>query len=235
MHISLPDRIWAHLSLEAVNQEEMEDFWAGVLWALKIWLYLIVCLIMFPAMFGFSLGISETYMTILVKTLEVFSSADCFCCCFGKFPSWSLWNPDKIATSFDSSVEIVRSECFCGCAERSLTLRPVCPLQWATLKIQKAHADEQALKASASNGECKKTPSTAVLSCSIIAQNSKWGQQSAEILDFINRMSEQVCRNNSVYEGRLTHFKWRFIWSWIYSVTLLMQQGEVPLWSYSFW
>lgn len=49
----------------------MEDFWAGALWALKIWLYLIISLIMFPAMFGFSLGISETYMRILVKTLEV--------------------------------------------------------------------------------------------------------------------------------------------------------------------
>lgn len=52
----------------------MEDFWAGMLWTLKIWLYLIVSLIMIPAMFGFSLGISETYMTILVKTLEVCSS-----------------------------------------------------------------------------------------------------------------------------------------------------------------
>lgn len=49
----------------------MEDFWAGALWALEIWLYLIISLIMIPAMFGFSLGISETYMTILVKTLEV--------------------------------------------------------------------------------------------------------------------------------------------------------------------
>lgn len=49
----------------------MEDFWAMTLWVLKIWLYLIVSLIMIPAMFGFSLGISETYMTILVKTLEV--------------------------------------------------------------------------------------------------------------------------------------------------------------------
>ncbi|XP_041644002.1 glycerol-3-phosphate acyltransferase 3-like [Cheilinus undulatus] len=48
----------------------MEVFWAGALWVLKIWLYLIVSLIMIPAMFGFSLGISETYMTILVKTLE---------------------------------------------------------------------------------------------------------------------------------------------------------------------
>lgn len=52
---------------------KMEDFWAGALWALRIWLYLIVFLIMIPAMFGFSLGISETYMTILVKTLEVVS------------------------------------------------------------------------------------------------------------------------------------------------------------------
>eukprot|EP00064_Thunnus_orientalis_P012685 superscaffoldBa00001975_g12720 len=63
------------------------------LWVLKIWLYLIVFLIMIPAMFGFSLGISEMYMTILVKTLE-----------------------------------------------------------WATLRIQKASADERALQASAANG-----------------------------------------------------------------------------------
>lgn len=48
----------------------MEDYWASALWALKIWLYLIVSLIMIPAMFGFSLGISETYMTILMQTLE---------------------------------------------------------------------------------------------------------------------------------------------------------------------
>ncbi|XP_011614107.2 glycerol-3-phosphate acyltransferase 3-like [Takifugu rubripes] len=70
----------------------MEDFGAGALWALKIWLYLIIGLIMIPAMFGFSLGISETYMTVLVKTLE-----------------------------------------------------------WATLKMQKAKADERLLKMSSSN------------------------------------------------------------------------------------
>ncbi|TNM89514.1 hypothetical protein fugu_003748 [Takifugu bimaculatus] len=70
----------------------MEDLGAGALWALKIWLYLIIGLIMIPAMFGFSLGISETYMTVLVKTLE-----------------------------------------------------------WATLKMQKAKADEQLLKMSSSN------------------------------------------------------------------------------------
>ncbi|CAG08584.1 unnamed protein product, partial [Tetraodon nigroviridis] len=59
---------------------------------LKSWLYLIISLIMFPAMFGFSLGISETYMTVLVKTLE-----------------------------------------------------------WATLKMEKAKADEQLSKKSSSN------------------------------------------------------------------------------------
>uniref|UniRef100_A0A8C4F8C8 1-acylglycerol-3-phosphate O-acyltransferase 9, like n=1 Tax=Dicentrarchus labrax TaxID=13489 RepID=A0A8C4F8C8_DICLA len=73
--------------------EGMEDFWAAAIWALEIWLYLIISTIMIPAMFGFSLGISETYMTILVQTLE-----------------------------------------------------------WATLKIQKANADERTLKSSPSNG-----------------------------------------------------------------------------------
>ncbi|KAK7934408.1 hypothetical protein WMY93_005304 [Mugilogobius chulae] len=71
----------------------MEDLWAVVLFGLKIWLFLIISLIMVPAMFGFSLGISETYMTLLVRTLE-----------------------------------------------------------WATLNIQKAKADEQTLKTSVTNG-----------------------------------------------------------------------------------
>lgn len=48
----------------------MEDFWFVVLWGMKVWLYLIVAFIMVPAMFGFSLGISETYMKLLIQTLE---------------------------------------------------------------------------------------------------------------------------------------------------------------------
>uniref|UniRef100_A0A8C5C0Z8 1-acylglycerol-3-phosphate O-acyltransferase 9, like n=1 Tax=Gadus morhua TaxID=8049 RepID=A0A8C5C0Z8_GADMO len=48
----------------------MDDLWAITLWGLKTWLYLLLASIMVPAMFGFSLGVSETYMTILVKTLE---------------------------------------------------------------------------------------------------------------------------------------------------------------------
>lgn len=78
-HLSSPHStgrhyIWAtglFLRTSGHNVEKMEDFWAGALWTMKIWLYLIIGLIMIPAMFGFSLGISETYMTILVKTLEV--------------------------------------------------------------------------------------------------------------------------------------------------------------------
>ncbi|XP_034026638.1 glycerol-3-phosphate acyltransferase 3-like [Thalassophryne amazonica] len=48
----------------------MEDLWALALWGLKVWLCLIITLIMLPAMFGISLGISEIYMSILVRTLE---------------------------------------------------------------------------------------------------------------------------------------------------------------------
>lgn len=108
----------------------MEDFWASALWALKIWLYIMISLIMFPAMFGFSLGISETYMNILVKTLEVL-----YC-----------YVPCKCALSCADALILIHW---------SMNVPPlVCPpLQWATLKIQKVFADEQTLNASASNGE----------------------------------------------------------------------------------
>lgn len=38
---------------------------------LSTWLTLVVGLILLPSVFGLSLGISEVYMKILVKTLEV--------------------------------------------------------------------------------------------------------------------------------------------------------------------
>lgn len=38
---------------------------------LSTWLTLVLCLILLPSVFGVSLGISEVYMKILVKTLEV--------------------------------------------------------------------------------------------------------------------------------------------------------------------
>lgn len=106
----------------------MDDFWAGALWALKIWLYLIIILIMIPSMFGFSLGISEIYMTILVKTLEVLTRnfyVPHRLICFKRwryFDSWPL-------------------------------IYAVCSPQWATLNIQKANSDEGTLKPSSSNGK----------------------------------------------------------------------------------
>ncbi|KAK1174579.1 glycerol-3-phosphate acyltransferase 3-like, partial [Acipenser oxyrinchus oxyrinchus] len=52
---------------------EMEDFGNIVCSAFIVWLTLVVGLIVLPAMFGISLGITEVYMKVLVKTLEVLS------------------------------------------------------------------------------------------------------------------------------------------------------------------
>lgn len=48
----------------------MEEFWGLALKLLSMWLILGITLIMLPAMFGVSLGITEIYMKVLVKTLE---------------------------------------------------------------------------------------------------------------------------------------------------------------------
>ncbi|KAK1176187.1 glycerol-3-phosphate acyltransferase 3-like [Acipenser oxyrinchus oxyrinchus] len=48
----------------------MEDFGNIVCSAFIVWLTLVVGLIVLPAMFGISLGITEVYMKVLVKTLE---------------------------------------------------------------------------------------------------------------------------------------------------------------------
>ncbi|XP_052412553.1 glycerol-3-phosphate acyltransferase 3-like [Carassius gibelio] len=48
----------------------MEGFWAVFFPVLRVWFTCLVVLIMLPAMLGISLGITETYMKILIKTLE---------------------------------------------------------------------------------------------------------------------------------------------------------------------
>ncbi|MBN3311875.1 GPAT3 acyltransferase, partial [Atractosteus spatula] len=48
----------------------MEDLWKVTFQVLSVWFTLVVGLIMLPAMFGISLGITEVYMKILMKTLE---------------------------------------------------------------------------------------------------------------------------------------------------------------------
>ncbi|KAG7318717.1 hypothetical protein KOW79_018472 [Hemibagrus wyckioides] len=48
----------------------MECVWAVVIPALQFFFLALLLLLMLPAMFGLSLGITETYMKILIKTLE---------------------------------------------------------------------------------------------------------------------------------------------------------------------
>ncbi|MCJ8746558.1 hypothetical protein PDJAM_G00143340 [Pangasius djambal] len=48
----------------------MECVWAVVIPALQFFFMALLLLLMLPAMFGLSLGITETYMKILIKTLE---------------------------------------------------------------------------------------------------------------------------------------------------------------------
>ncbi|MCI4392336.1 hypothetical protein PGIGA_G00144900 [Pangasianodon gigas] len=48
----------------------MECVWAAVIPALQFFFMALLLLLMLPAMFGLSLGITETYMKILIKTLE---------------------------------------------------------------------------------------------------------------------------------------------------------------------
>lgn len=149
------------------TEVEMEDFWAGALWALKIWLYLIIGLIMIPAMFGMSLGISETYMTILVKTLEVqlLLLLLCMCLVFNictvdtvDTVYLSVIGPPQCVVSENVSLKfqgiwiiLICSECCLWIVPYNLTC--LLSLQWATLKMQKAKKEEQTLKASLSNGE----------------------------------------------------------------------------------
>lgn len=49
----------------------MEDVGSAVAWVGAVWLALVLALIVLPSALGVSLGISEAYMWVLVKTLEV--------------------------------------------------------------------------------------------------------------------------------------------------------------------
>lgn len=49
----------------------MEGAWEITLVLFQVWLSIVVGLIMLPAMFGVSLGFTDLYIKVLVKTLEV--------------------------------------------------------------------------------------------------------------------------------------------------------------------
>lgn len=49
----------------------MEDLWCVAVGVFQVWMFVVVFLIMLPAMFGLSLGVTGVYIQILVKILEV--------------------------------------------------------------------------------------------------------------------------------------------------------------------
>lgn len=49
----------------------MEDLWGVTAGLFQVWMFVVVFLIMLPAMFGLSLGVTGVYIQILVKILEV--------------------------------------------------------------------------------------------------------------------------------------------------------------------
>lgn len=49
----------------------MEDLWGAAVGVFQLWMFMVVFLIMLPAMCGLSLGVTGVYIQILVKILEV--------------------------------------------------------------------------------------------------------------------------------------------------------------------
>lgn len=49
----------------------MEDLWTVAVGVFQAWVFVVVFLIMLPAMFGLSLGVTGVYIQILVQILEV--------------------------------------------------------------------------------------------------------------------------------------------------------------------
>lgn len=48
-----------------------EDLWCLAVGVFQAWMFVVLFLIMLPAMFGLSLGVTGVYIQILVKVLEV--------------------------------------------------------------------------------------------------------------------------------------------------------------------
>ncbi|XP_042338059.1 glycerol-3-phosphate acyltransferase 3 [Plectropomus leopardus] len=48
----------------------MEDLWSLAVSVFQVWMFVVVFLIMLPAMFGLSLGVTGVYIQILVQILE---------------------------------------------------------------------------------------------------------------------------------------------------------------------
>lgn len=57
----------------------MEGAWEIAFVFFQVWLSIVVGLIMLPAMFGVSLGFTDIYIKVLVKTLEVIALNHVLC------------------------------------------------------------------------------------------------------------------------------------------------------------
>lgn len=55
----------------------MEDLWRVAVGVFQLWTFVLVFLIVLPAMFGLSLGVTGVYIQILVRILEVGEGAPC--------------------------------------------------------------------------------------------------------------------------------------------------------------
>ena len=49
----------------------MADPWSALALVLQLWIFMVLFLIMLPAMFGLSLGVTGVYIRVLVRILEV--------------------------------------------------------------------------------------------------------------------------------------------------------------------
>uniref|UniRef100_A0A8D0CNP6 Glycerol-3-phosphate acyltransferase 3 n=1 Tax=Sander lucioperca TaxID=283035 RepID=A0A8D0CNP6_SANLU len=56
--------------LRAADLSAMEDFWGLAVQLLHVWMFVVFFLIMLPAMFGLSLGVTGVYIQVLVHILE---------------------------------------------------------------------------------------------------------------------------------------------------------------------
>lgn len=111
-----------------------EDLWCLALGLFQVWMFVVVFLIMLPAMFGLSLGVTGVYIQVLVRVLEVTEQLSVcrssvsvyFMCLFG-----------------DET---------CSRRRRVRGRLKYLSLQWATLRIQRGRREQPSVPVPLPNG-----------------------------------------------------------------------------------
>lgn len=133
----------------------MDDLWGVAVAVFQLWMFMVVFLIMLPAMCGLSLGVTGVYIQILVKILEVVKwnlSSDfyrialvLYCWLWFYFASrhvyWILRN-----SATWTIVLVFSQELFC--------------VQWATVRIQRGRQEQPSVPVPLPNGEFRWTVAT---------------------------------------------------------------------------